>query len=207
MRLDPPRLSEDADFIAKLAKESGQRHGDRMTGLILFVIGGGQGAALLLLWLQAIGLVPGGTAISIGAFLMAIAATASVLIYAGRSGELPGRPSTIVGRAMAGIFCGAGMTTGIMAIIFMHAAGRAQDWNMFAYFPIVFCGLQGTAFFAAGMIRRQNLLMGAGAGWLVTAVLLEFLVGRAGYLLVLGLSFLLLFSGPGWVLYKRGQAS
>lgn len=116
------------------------------------------------------------------------------------------KPTGVGARALNGVFQGAGMANGVMAIVFSIGALKAQSMLLWFYHPIVVCMFQGVAWFVAYMVLRRAWLGWVSAGWFATTLTLGFVVGNGlAYLLTLTFALFALMAAPGYAIWRGAK--
>jgi hypothetical protein len=164
------------------------------------------GSQCILHWLQVRGVAP---ETGLGALVIAFGPTIAFccvltwIIWKDRKVKAAG----VASRALGAVFQGAGLANLVMAFVFAYGATKAESFGLWLYHPIVVFMFQGVAWYVAWAILRRTWLAFVAAGWFAMTVALgvALYVDVGTYLLILGISLIVLMAIPGWVIWRGAK--
>lgn len=134
-----------------------------------------------------------------------------ILVWAVRTdkrNEASGARGPMASRAMQAALSGAGMANAAVLIIFGVGAVRDQDFAVWLYYPAVIFCLQSAAWYMAWNLKKKPWMLATSLGGWATAVALGVLVREPlVYLSVCTAALLLLFAGPGWIMWRDARTA
>jgi hypothetical protein len=162
------------------------------------------GAEMLLHGGQLLGLVsvagPWVLAIGLGPTVLFLA----VLFWIVRRHR--GAPANMVSRAIGAVFGAVGVANVALVAVVGSVALRCHSVEIWLIYPCAVFVLQGAAWLAAYALRRRVWLALVGLGWFAAGIGMSRAVGSfAAYVLIAGVSILLLMALPGWVLLRLAR--
>ena len=177
----------------------------RLSGASLFVLGGVlYGVQCLYHWgqLHGVSLPEPWNLIFVAGITVVFLIGLSVISWRDRN-----RPSGgVVGRALAGIFAGAGLAN--LAMVFVFALNAAREHSAFVWmlYPPVIFALQGACWIAVWQVQKRGWHALVGFGWLLTAAAMGWFVRNTeAYVLIAAAALFVLMALPGWVLMRQAR--
>ncbi len=125
-----------------------------------------------------------------------------VIIWRGRGDQ----PQGVAARALNAAYTSAGVANLFVVAVFGYNAMQEKSMVLWLLYPAVICIIQGSVWYVAFMIRRKPWLMAVSAGWFASGLALGGLIHNiSAYLLVLGVTLLVLMGGSGWYMLRTAQ--
>lgn len=201
MSQDVKSVQDDLAFVRSLIEET--TPGFRTFGVIYMAAGLLYGAQCLVAAMQQSGMIDlSGIAQMISSVVPTVLFLIVCLISAWKD-RANSFGTGVARRAVGAAFAGAGLANLVLAMVFGWIAWQKGDLNIWLFFPVVVCALQGAIWYAAAIIRRRLWMGIAAAGWFVSAAGLGLLLGYTS-LYLWGLSAILfcLMAIPGYVMQR-----
>lgn len=110
-------------------------------------------------------------------------------------------------RAVNAAFAGGGIANIVLAGIFGWVAYMRGDWTLWFLFPVVVAALQGAAWCAAAITRRNMWSGVVAAAWFFATVVLGLLINDThAYLTALGATMFVCMGLPGYLIVRSSAS-
>ena len=194
MSTDTDKMRDDLAFMRGLVEGGGRT---QWIGGAAFLSGGLLYALQCIVqWSQAKGYITMSGPLTL-AFVMGITAAFVVAMcvigFRGRHVAPVGAGN----KAFQSIFGATGLATLALVATFAIAAVPRQSILIWELFPAALFVLQGTAWWAAYMIRRRAWLGVVAFGWWASAIAMAILLGTLDYILVAAFALIAFLAAPG----------
>jgi hypothetical protein len=198
--------SDDLAFLRKLIDSDRGVAMRRKFGTVYFVSGIVWAPSVLVEWLQLSNLL----LISREWIQYAYLATMLIFVVAMVYLVWPNRsagPKTTANRAFSAAFAGIGYSYLVVLAMLIHLASQRGNGVVYLIYAVVVFAGQGAGWYVAWALQRQAWLAFVAVGWYAAALIAGLnVLSLPSFLLVTGISLLLLMAVPGWVMMQKSNA-